>query len=44
MPVLMDIFVSYYMNLYCEANVVEQDKLSKVERLVDWEKLRSIIA
>ena len=40
----MDTFVSYYLNLYYEANVTEQDKLPKIDRLVDWEKFRPIIA
>ena len=40
----MDNFVSYYMNLYYEDNVAPQDQLPKIERLVDWEKFRPIIA
>lgn len=40
----MDTFVSYYLNLYYETNVAEQDKLLKIKRLVDWEKFRPIIA
>ena len=32
------------MNLYYEANVAGQDKLPKIDRLVDWEMFRPIIA
>ncbi len=40
----MDSFVSYCMNIYYEDNVAQQDQLPKIERLVDWEKFRPLIA